>query len=138
KNGAGLELMDALPRLTGARVMACNNIRPKTMAFYTFLGYTAARLPHFYRLASRAQYKVARVAHKTILPAQGSAVLTHILDKQTLMRDFSPDASLRPAKDAWYLARRYFDFPRQHYDGVYETRAAAKKLPRCSSPAPCP
>ncbi|MEG0769542.1 MAG: hypothetical protein RSG59_06420 [Ruthenibacterium sp.] len=122
KNGAGLELMDALPRLTGARVMACNNIRPKTMAFYTFLGYTAARLPHFYRLADRAHYQVALVAHKIILPAQGGAILTRIPDKQVLLRDFLPDASLRPAKDAWYLARRYFDFPRQHYDvyGVYE------------------
>lgn len=36
--------------------MACNNIRPRTMAFYTFLGYTAERLPHYYRLADKASY----------------------------------------------------------------------------------
>ena len=46
-NGVGLELMDALPRLTGARVVACNNIRPKTMAFYRFLGWEADRVGHF-------------------------------------------------------------------------------------------
>ena len=49
-HGSGLELMAALPGLTNARVMACNNIRPRTMAFYTFLGYTAERLPHYLSL----------------------------------------------------------------------------------------
>ncbi len=52
--GAGLELMDALPRLTSARVVACNNIRENTCAFYRFLGWSAERLPHFYRLSKAA------------------------------------------------------------------------------------
>ncbi len=53
--GAGLELMNALPRLTGARVVACNNIRENTCAFYRFLGWTAERLPHYYRLSKAAR-----------------------------------------------------------------------------------
>lgn len=59
-NGIGLELMAALPGLTGARVLACNNIRPKTMAFYRFLGWSADRMDHYYRLAPRAEYRLAR------------------------------------------------------------------------------
>ena len=51
-NGVGLELMNALPQLTGAEVVVCNNIRPKTCAFYRFLGWQAQRMPHYYRLAS--------------------------------------------------------------------------------------
>ena len=83
-NGSGLELMAALPGLTNARVMACNNIRPRTMAFYTFLGYTAERLPHYYRLADKASYAVARVARRDILPAGGSAVLHLLPDEDAL------------------------------------------------------
>lgn len=71
-NGSGLELMAALPGLTNARVMACNNIRPRTMAFYTFLGYTAERLPHYYRLADKASYAVARVAAGISFPREAA------------------------------------------------------------------
>src|SRR5699024_9163370 len=35
-NGVGLELMNALPGLTHARVLACNNIRAATCAMYRF------------------------------------------------------------------------------------------------------
>ena len=34
-NGVGLELMAALPRLTGAGVVACNNIRPRRSEEHT-------------------------------------------------------------------------------------------------------
>ena len=116
-NGSGLELMAALPGLTNARVMACNNIRPRTMAFYTFLGYTAERLPHYYRLADKASYAVARVVRRDILPAGGSAVLRLLPDEDALRKcGYTPDPARRPYKDLWYLARRYFHYPRQRYD----------------------
>lgn len=115
-NGAGLELMAALPGLTGARVMACNNIRPKTMAFYEFLGYTAARLPHYYRLADRPAYRIARVAKKTILPVGPGPALQRVPDEAALAACYTPHPELRPYKDVWYLTRRYFHYPRQQYD----------------------
>ena len=37
-NGVGLELMNALPGLLNADVVACNNIRPNTCTFYQFFG----------------------------------------------------------------------------------------------------
>lgn len=116
QNGAGLELMAALPGLAGARVTACNNIRPETMVFYTFLGYTAARLPHYYRLADRAQYKVARVAEKILLPVGGGPALVPVADEAELARVYRAPAGVRPEKDVWYLSRRYFRYPFQHYD----------------------
>lgn len=130
KNGTGLELMSALPSLTGARVMACNNIREKTMVFYSFLGYTAERLPHYYRLADKAEYKVARIAKKRIRPVQSGNSLVHIDSVEMLNRDYTPDKALVPYKDLWYLARRYFNYPRQHYDvwGLYENGKAAQLL----------
>ena len=99
-NGSGLELMAALPGLTNARVMACNNIRPRTMAFYTFLGYTAERLPHYYRLADKASYAVARVARRDILPAGGSAVLRLLPDEDAAIRP-TPPAGLIKTSGIW-------------------------------------
>ena len=88
-----------------------------TMAFYTFLGYTAERLPHYYRLADKASYAVARVARRDILPAGGSAVLRLLPDEDALRKcGYTPDPARRPYKDLWYLARRYFHYPRQRYD----------------------
>lgn len=129
-SGSGLELMAALPKLVGARLLACNNIRPKTMPFYTFLGYTAARLPHFYRLADRPQYRVARVARRVLLPAGGDASLRALPDAAALAAcGYTPDPARRPYKDLWYLTRRYYHYPRQRYDvwGV-ETDGAVSAL----------
>ena len=63
-NGVGLELMNALPGLLNADVVACNNIRPNTCTFYQFLGWRAERLPHYYRLGRQAA---------AIFPAPGPA-----------------------------------------------------------------
>ena len=53
-NGVGLELMNALPGLLNADVVACNNIRPNTCTFYQFLGWRAERLPTTTVLAAAA------------------------------------------------------------------------------------
>ncbi len=62
RNGVGLELMNALPDLLHANVLACNNIRPNTCTFYQFLGWKAERLPHYYRLGRRKDYQLAQTA----------------------------------------------------------------------------
>ena len=78
-NGVGLDLMNALPELTGASVVACNNIRPKTMAFYRFLGWHADRVPHFYRLSGQESYSLARVKDPTVLPVGGDLTLEQVV-----------------------------------------------------------
>lgn len=121
--GSGLELLDALRGLTGARLVACNNIRPRVAPLYRFVGYAAGRLPHYYRLADRAAYRVARVAEKSILPVSGAAALRALPTESGLRASgYVPDESRRPYKDLWYLARRYYRYPHQRYDvwGVTE------------------
>lgn len=115
-NGAGLELMAALPKLTGARVMACNNIRPKTIAFYTFLGYTADRLPHYYRLGDTDTFQVAKIAQAERLPVSPGKPLEPLPTEEALRAVLQPNETLSPHKDLWYLTRRYYHFPRQSYD----------------------
>ena len=116
-NGVGLELMEALPRLTGARVVACNNIRPKTMAFYRFLGWEADRVGHFFRLADRAEYRLAVPGPNAgRLPASGDLTLEPVHSVTRLQGMGMPPSSHTPVKDIWYMTRRYFDFDHYRYD----------------------
>lgn len=124
--GSGLELLAALRELTNARQVACNNIRPKVMPLYRFAGFTTGRLQHYYRLADRERYQIARVAHKTILPVSGSGALRLLPTEDDLLScGYVPDENHRPYKDLWYLARRYYRYPFQKYDvwGVLEDAA---------------
>ena len=114
--GAGMQLLEVLPRLCGARIAACNNIRPKVAALYRFLGYDAQRLPHYYRLADRDEYAVARIVQKNILPVGDGPALARVESAEHLAEIYVPHPELRPFKDLWYLSRRYFAYPRQHYD----------------------
>ena len=126
-SGAGLELLNAMRGLIPAREIACNNIRPRVMPLYKFVGYTADRLPHYYRLAGRSAYRVARITEKTILPAGGGALLRPLRTEDELLASgYTPDADRRPYKDLWYLARRYYHYPHQRYDvwGAVESGAA--------------
>ena len=114
--GSGLELMAELPRLSGCRTLSCNNIRPETLPFYHFLGYHTGRMGHFYRLADKPEYAVARLATKDIPPAGGAAQLTALPDETALLASgfVPPDGSI-PHKDLWYLTRRFYHYPRQQY-----------------------
>ena len=140
ENGVGLELMDAIPRLTGARVVACNNIRPKTCAFYRFLGWHADRVPHYYRLAPRANaaaYKLCRPAvpagmeasayQPEILPVHGDLTLDRVSTVPRLHGLGLPETSHTPRKDLSYLALRYFDCPFLRYD-VWSVHENSKLL----------
>ena len=114
-NGAGLELMAALPGLLGARVVACNNIRPETVALYRFLGWHAGRVGHYYRLADRPAYHLAQVARKHILPVSGDLTLDTVRSVTRLEGLGMPFSPHTPAKDVWYMARRYFAFDYYRY-----------------------
>lgn len=127
-NGVGLELMNALPGLTGARVVACNNIRPETCVFYRFLGWTAERIPHYYRLAPRAQYRLAQPpAGYAPLPVGGDLTLEPVADPTALAALGLPPTGHTPSKDLWYITRRYFTYPHRRYD-VYSVQENGRLL----------
>ncbi len=125
KNGIGLELMNALPKLTGASVIACNNIRKNTMPFYNFLGYKTGRLPHYYRLSKRSAYKIAKVKSAQILPYKNGNATFKLLENETDLQSefaFLDEVDFHvPKKDLWYIKRRYFNYPHQKHEvyGVF-------------------
>lgn len=131
-NGVGLQLMDALPGLLGARVLACNNIRANTCALYEFLGWTAERLPHYYRLGTPgpAGWTLAVPgdgAETAPLPVGGDLALEPVADAAALEALGLPQTPHTPRKDLWYLRRRYFEYPYFHYD-VWAVREGGRLL----------
>lgn len=113
--GCGLELMSKMPEFTGASILSCNNIRPNTIPFYEFLGYTGARMGHWYRLGTHAEYKVAKPVSTERLPVSGDGWLKRFETAGEMAAAFCPPEHARPYKDIWYLTRRYFEYPRQEY-----------------------
>lgn len=113
--GSGLELMSKMPQLTGAKLLSCNNIRPNTIPFYEFLGYTGARMGHWYRLGQHETFRVASPADVHRLPVSGDGYLKRFADADAMEAAFCPPERAKPYKDGWYLRRRYFDYPRQEY-----------------------
>ncbi len=114
--GAGLELMAALPGLTGCRTLACNNIRPETQPFYTFLGYTAGRVGHYYRLNPGVPRRIAAAPDAPMPPVAGTMRLALLPTAAALRASgFAPPQNANPYKDLWYIQRRYYEYPRQQY-----------------------
>ncbi len=125
-NGVGLELMEALPRLAGARVVACNNIRPKTMAFYRFLGWEAGRLRHYYRVNAAVPPALCQNA-RPAPPAGGGLALERVEGAAALRALGLPDTPHTPRKDLAYLIHRYFENPWFRY-GVWAARENGRPL----------
>lgn len=116
RNGVGLELMNALPGLLGAKIVACNNIRQNTCTFYRFLGWTAERLPHYYRLGRKQDYLLAKPMRYIIPPVAEDLKLTRVTTAADLIPLGMPATPHTPRKDIWYLRRRYFHYPHFTYD----------------------
>ena len=86
-NGVGLELMDALPGLLGAQVLACNNIRENTCKLYHFLGWQAERLRHYYRLGrpGAGGWTLAQPGAAEPLPVGGDLTLEPVPGAEALV-----------------------------------------------------
>ena len=116
KNGLGLALMGKMQELTGAKVMSCNNIRKNTMPFYTFLGYHPDEMNHYYRLRDLENYKMAVVNDKNIPEcAQPTTELVEFSDIEEVKKHFDNFGNSKPAKDYWYVDKRYFKYPHYQY-----------------------
>ena len=109
-------LMNALPGLLNADVVACNNIRPNTCTFYQFLGWKAERLPHYYRLGRRRAYYLAKPLRYSLPPVQRDLGLAKIESAADLIPLGMPATPHTPRKDVWYMRRRYFHYPHFKYD----------------------
>lgn len=125
--GAGLELMQAMPKLLGCRTLCCNNIRPKTRAFYHFLCYQTGQMQHWYRLAEKAECKIAQGCKAETAKPKGGAKLTLLKTPGELKNSgFKPPEAANPLKDEEYIIKRYFNYPGWQYR-LYAAEIAGRK-----------
>lgn len=77
------------------------------------------RMKHFYILADKKEYKVARIIEKKIsASASGKQfALKSIASPDEMYRYFNDEAfrDRKPYKDRWYVTHRYFEHPRYVY-----------------------
>ena len=114
--GVGLELMSKMQELTNANNISCNNIRPETIPFYNFLGYTAKRIPHYYLLNNNMEYKIAKIENKTLIKSIINKKISLIpITSINEIDNFNINEFKKPQKDLWHIKRRYFNFPYKKY-----------------------
>ncbi|MBQ8996086.1 MAG: hypothetical protein IJ091_09745 [Oscillospiraceae bacterium] len=117
-SGVGIRLVSELGKLANAKSVSCNNIRENTLNLYRFLGWTAERIPHYYRIAKRddlEDFHLCRPMTLDRLPVSGELKLRKVSEDEVEQISF-PKTDTVPQKDLWYLKRRYFHFPHQSYD----------------------
>lgn len=112
----GMHLLDNVRKLHPVRHIASTSLRvgASVRILQTFYHSSPRRLNHFYRLADRDEYRIARIVDKRIaVAAPGRARLMPLPTMARVREAF--DFASRPDegiyKDDWYVERRYFQHP---------------------------
>lgn len=114
----GVALLNYLVDHGRCRNLYSSGINPSTRSIYKYMGYKVADLHHYYRLAKRNSYKIAKIECVNILPVENNTEY-HLQE----IRDFvemkeKKDlwiSEAHPYKDAAYIEKRYFRHPVYQY-----------------------
>lgn len=127
----GMELKKRLMIIVGARTDLGVGANPKTSV--PLLGriyhYYTAKMKHYYRLANRDNYKIAKIEKKYIPQYKSDCkikikkIYSSIELKEFF--DFSSVGDVIPYKDFWYYEKRFFLHPIYKYD-VWGVEIASK------------
>lgn len=128
----GLELDRRLKAYLNARACLSMGINPKTSVPLNkkLMGYEdVGKMRHFYCLAERENYRVARVGHaEPFIENQEYRVQTvqfKNMEELKGLYDFSWGADAVPYKDEWYISHRFFEHPIYTYQvyGLVEAQS---------------
>lgn len=89
-----------------------------TFGLHRKMGHEIGHLDHYYRLGSTAQFRIAAIDDPVREPLHDDTTrLDEYTSWQQLEAHFDPSlhAGRQPAKDAWYIERRYFAHPAYRY-----------------------
>lgn len=117
----GVEIMKTIRKSTNCRIFAGVGANPNTtIPLLKFLKEATGKMDHYYRLANQEVYQIAVVNQKTIPPLSESPrykfVRFNTFDELRARFDISKYRDRKPYKDAWYVERRYYAHPMNHYD----------------------
>ncbi len=117
----GMELKKRLMLITGARTdlgVGANSGTSVPLLGRIYHYYTA-RMKHYYRLADRKDYSIAKVdnplipSYKNINPIEVSELKK--ADELKAFYDFSKEPQTLPYKDFWYYNKRFYKHPIYSY-----------------------
>jgi len=117
----GIELKKRLPELARARDVFSVGDNPKTSVriLKTIFKYQTVKMRHFYCIADREEYRIAKIVRKNMAVYHSVAKVTvkefnNMQEVQTFY-SLKNNRDQRPFKDYWFLERRYFRNPVYQY-----------------------
>ena len=121
----GVELYKRLYDVSGARnILGCgNNHNTSSVMLNAVMKYKNMKMRHYYRLAIRDSYKIAKIVHRELNNTYergdvGGACFVRMIDSQEELIEAIQgitDYNTMPYKDAWYLIHRYMTYPIYDY-----------------------
>lgn len=115
----GLDLAEYMNEQLYIRYNCGLGLSQKSVRINKLLGCTVIAMDHFYRLADRADYKIAKITEKSIPKVKDTGYRLELIHSAEEMRQVVPEeilASYVPKKDYTYIEKRYFNHPVYHYD----------------------
>lgn len=91
----------------------------KAVKIHKLLGYTIVTMDHYYRLADRKDYKIAKVEKKIIPETKKTGYSLELIHSVNEMKQIISEEKLAKqllSKDYFYIDKRYFNHPIYHYD----------------------
>ncbi|MFJ7699425.1 hypothetical protein [Lysinibacillus fusiformis] len=129
----GVELLKYLTEDNVYKSVSSVGINKKTEGIYKFLGYTTGSLQHFYRLANRESYNIAKIGEKIIIPytVEKGFELILLNNFEELLGNFNYESynksNSNPFKEAWYIEKRYYKHP------IYQYKVFGIKNVKCDA-----
>lgn len=129
----GIELSDYLYTQLNGRYACAAGLSKKATRIFELKGNPITEMDHYYRLADRADYKIAKVVNKRIPEVKETGYrLERIHSVEEMKQIISEEqlASQIPSKDYTYIEKRYFCHPIYHYDiwKIVDTREQSRSV----------
>lgn len=115
----GLELSECMISELSPRYNRGTALTEKAVKLHQLLGYKVSTMDHYYRLADREDYKIAKVEKKVIPEVQKTGYSLELIYSIEEMSQIISQAELAQqllSKDYAYIDKRYFKHPIYHYD----------------------
>lgn len=115
----GLDLSDFMYRELNVRYCFAAGLSKKAVRLNELLGCTITEMDHYYRLADRLDYRIARVVNKEIPDTGETGYSLEPISSAEEMKEIIPEEALAEqilSKDYAYIEKRYFRHPVYHYD----------------------
>lgn len=115
----GIKLSEYMLEQLNMRYNIGAGLSKKAVKLHTLLGHVITQMDHYYRLADRNNYKIAKIVNKRIPEVADTGYsLKQICSVEEMKKTISEEtlADQIMCKDYEYIEKRYFKHPVYHYD----------------------